>query len=155
MVEDADEDIATLATLDIRNACTLDKRYADALQKHIFVPDSTADINMTNYQPNHLVYNSSSATEQFAVFSEIFYDKGWTAYVDGEQTGHYRVNYLLRGMVIPAGSHEIIFEFKPVSYYAGTRISMISSLLLILALFGALFLEYRKKDGEEKALIEV
>ncbi|MFH0756465.1 MAG: YfhO family protein [Bacteroidota bacterium] len=150
VVANADEDMAVLAKLDIKNSCTLDARYSGDLEKRVYDPDSVSLISLTDYQPNKMVYHSRSATEQFAVFSEIYYDKGWTAYLDGEKSDYFRVNYLLRGMVVPEGDHEIVFEFRPRSYYAGTSVSLVSSILLILALLGALYLEYRKKKPEEE-----
>lgn len=160
VVADANEDMATLARLNIKNSCTLDARYAKDLEKRTYAPGSNSTISLSEYQPNRMVYKSTSDTERFAVFSEIYYDKGWAAFIDGEEASHLRVNYLLRGMAIPAGEHEIVFKFRPASYFTGTTVSLISSILLVLALFGAIYLEYRRREkGEEesknKALIEV
>jgi uncharacterized membrane protein YfhO len=80
-----------------------------------------------------------------AVFSEIYYPKGWVAYVDGKETPHFRANYILRSMIIPAGEHEIVFEFKPKSYEIGNKISFASSILLLLAIAGVVFIDLRNK----------
>jgi hypothetical protein len=151
VVAGADEEIMALARLDIMKRCVMDEPFAANLEKKSFIPDSTAEIRLTEYRPNRMVYESRSGSEQFAVFSEIYYDKGWNAYVDGKQTEYYRVNYVLRGMVVPEGKHEIVFEFRPRSYYAGTGISLVSSILLALILAGALYLEYRKNASGEEA----
>jgi len=75
-------------------------------------------------------------------------------YVDAEKADHFRVNYTLRGMPVPAGEHEIVFQFHPRSYFAGTKISMASSILLLLILLGAVYYQWRKKE-KEKTLITV
>jgi len=67
-----------------------------------------------------------------AVFSEIYYPKGWNAYLDGKLTPHFRADYVLRAMVLPAGNHKVVFKFEPEVYALGEKISLISSLILIL-----------------------
>jgi uncharacterized membrane protein YfhO len=96
-------------------------------------------------QPNFLKYEVEAGSEQLAVFSEIYYDKGWNAYINGEKSPHFRVNYILRAMVIPAGKHTVEFRFEPKSYRVGNKISLASSLLLILAVAGYAFSEFRKR----------
>ena len=125
------------------------------LKEKDFQNDSSASIMLTDYQPNRLVYQSETTSEQLALFSEIYYEKGWQAYIDGEEVDHLRMNYILRGIVIPEGSHEIVFEFHPRSYFAGTKVSLGSSILLLLLFLGALYLQFRKGegDGESKSLI--
>jgi uncharacterized membrane protein YfhO len=100
---------------------------------------------MTEYKPNYLKYSFASGSEQLTVFSEIYYKEGWKAYVDGKETPHFRVNYILRAMVVPAGNHTIEFKFHPLSYYTGNKVSLAGSILLLLAIAGYLFLQYRKK----------
>jgi uncharacterized membrane protein YfhO len=82
--------------------------------------------------------------DHLAVFSEIFYDKGWNAYVDGTLTPHFRVNYVLRGMVIPQGKHLVEFKFEPRVFRVGEKISLASSLLLIFLVIGGFSLEIKK-----------
>jgi uncharacterized membrane protein YfhO len=77
------------------------------------------------------------------VFSEIFYEKGWKAFIDGKETPIIRTNYVLRGLAIPAGQHQIKFEFRPASYHTGELMSLIASILIWLALFMAAFQLYR------------
>ena len=79
------------------------------------------------------------------VFSEIYYDKGWKAFIDGKESPYFRANYVLRSMIVPAGQHEITWKFKPTVYYTGGTISLISSLLVLLFFFGVLFLELKQK----------
>ena len=71
---------------------------------------------------------------QIAVFSEVYYDKGWNSYIDGELVSHFRANYILRAMNIPKGNHTIEFRFEPEIFKIGERISLASSILLIFSL---------------------
>ena len=103
-----------------------------------FTPQKSGGISLTAYSPDILTYSSKASSEQLAVFSEIWYgpDKGWNAYVDGQLVDHIRVNYALRAMKIPAGDHTIEFKFEPRAFMVGDTISLISSLLIVLAFFG-------------------
>src|SRR3546814_13664945 len=98
------------------------------------LPYTTLFLSLTHYHPEKLTYAYESPTERIAVFSEIYYDKGWKAYVDGKEHPYFRTNYVLRGMQLPAGKHTIEFRFHPVAYYAGENVSLISSILLVLLL---------------------
>ena len=115
-------------------------------------PNGAGTISLTKYLPDELTYQSSTDSEQLAVFSEVWYgpDKGWQAFIDGEEVEHIRVNYLLRAVRIPAGTHEIVFKFHPKTFYAGEMISLLSSLLIVLSFFGCLFFFYRKNKKEEE-----
>jgi hypothetical protein len=144
MVKHADEEIAAVKSFDPMKEVIIDQRFKEALNGFTPVTDSTASINLTEYRANYLKYSSSTATEQLAVFSEIYYDKGWQAYVDEKPVEHFRVNYILRAMRIPAGNHTIEFRFHPRSYYLGEKISLASSLLLVLLIVGTGFWEYKK-----------
>ncbi|MEN9884553.1 MAG: hypothetical protein RLZZ420_1770 [Bacteroidota bacterium] len=91
-------------------------------------------------------YQSSSAAERFAVFSEVYYEKGWKAYIDGQETPIYKTNYVLRGAFIPAGKHEITFEFKPDSYYKSEWIGLTANAMVWILLLLAAFFSYRKRN---------
>jgi hypothetical protein len=91
-------------------------------------------------------YQSSSAAERFAVFSEVYYEKGWKAYIDGQETPVYKTNYVLRGAFIPAGKHEITFEFKPDSYYKSEWIGLTANAIVWILLLLAAFFSYRKRN---------
>ena len=93
-----------------------------------------ASITLTEYKPNYLKYNSTSLKNGIAIFSEIYYDKGWNAYVDGELKPHFRANFVLRGMQIPSGKHVVEFKFDPAVYHVSERISLASSIILLLLL---------------------
>lgn len=108
--------------------------------------DSSAKIRLTKYSNDEIVYESDAKSGQFAVFSEIYYNSGWNAYVDGQLMPHYKVNYLLRGMPVPAGHHTITFKFEPASYKTGYTLATIGNILLYLFLLGGLYMAYRKKE---------
>ena len=98
---------------------------------------------MTSYKANHLIYDFESKVDEFIVFSEIFYDKGWKAYIDGKEVPHARVNYILRGLKIPYGKHKIEFKFDLPIYHTASMISLASSTILIL-LFGFMLIVLAK-----------
>jgi len=106
-------------------------------------------IEMSDYLPNKLTYRSSAAAERLAVFSEIYYEKGWKVTIDGEPADHIRANYLLRGLVVPEGEHTIVFEFRPSTYYTGEKIAYAGSILLLLFFAGAVYLELRRKPEDQ------
>ncbi len=95
-------------------------------------PDSTQFIKMIYFRPDSLVYKARSDKPSFAVFSEIYYPKGWHAYIDGKPTKIFKTDYVLRGIILPPGSHTIIMVFKPKAYYVGRQIALVSSILLVL-----------------------
>lgn len=112
--------------------------------------DSSSTIRMTTFDNDAIEYESSSAGNGFAVFSEIYYPKGWNAYIDGKKVDYYNVNYILRGLPVPAGQHKIRFAFEPESVKQGTQLMFIGSILTLLALAGGLFLAWW--TGRKKAL---
>jgi len=148
-VPNADAEIDSLKTIDTKSTVLIDERFRGQLADFKTTTDSAASIKLTSYAPNKLTYTSSSATDQLAVFSEIYYENGWNAYVDGQLQPHFRCNYVLRGMKLPAGNHEVVFKFEPEVVTKGEGISLISSLLLyggILVVGGFTFMQARKKQ---------
>lgn len=113
------------------------------------VADSTANIVQLLNDNDLIRYRSSSNSNQFAVFSEIFYDRGWTATIDGKEAPIVKVNYVLRGLAIPPGNHEIVFEFKPASYYNSAKIAVITSAPIWILLILAAFFSLRRKREEK------
>jgi uncharacterized membrane protein YfhO len=101
---------------------------------------------LQSYKPNDLVYEADTKEKGFAVFSEIYYPKGWNAYIDGTLTPHTCVDYVLRGMEIPAGKHKVEFKFEPTVYKTGNSIALIGSILVLLGVFGGFFFAYKKKE---------
>lgn len=97
----------------------------------------TSAIQLTTYSPNELEYQATMKTDGVVVFSEIFYPKGWKAYIDGEEVPILRSNFITRTLLVPAGEHHIRFVYKPASYTAGVLVSRISSLGLLMVLLAA------------------
>ncbi len=121
IVANADEEIASIKGIDPSNEAVIDKRFSEFVEGKKFRKDESGSIVLTEYEPNYLKYSTKANTDQLAVFSEIYYDKGWNAYIDGEKVPHFRVDYILRGMVLPAGEHTVEFKFHPKSYYTGNQ----------------------------------
>ena len=143
-VAGADSEMLALTNFDPKQTVFIDQRFKERVGAVNLKKDSTANIALTYYSPDTLNYTSNAAAESFAVFSEIYYEKGWNAYVDGQKTDHIRVNYVLRGMKIPAGKHEVSFRFEPANYFLGEKIAGVSSILLLLLVAGNLFMAYKK-----------
>jgi hypothetical protein len=144
MVASADEEIDALNEHDLRETAIADARFIDQLQDKSFEKDLSANVSLKSYAPNHLTYDYNSGKEQLIVFSEIYYDKGWNAYLNGEEVPYFRSNYVLRSMVVPAGSGTIEFKFEPRVWVIGEKISLASSLLLMLLVVGMLVYQGKK-----------
>ena len=147
IVPDADAEIEALARINPGITALIDQRFEELVKGKTFVVDSMATIGLTSYQPNRLTYAYSSDTDQLAVFSEIYYEDGWKSFIDGKETPHFRANYILRSMVLPAGSHEVEFRFEPDSFHFGNKVSLAGSLILILLIAGFIFMNFRPRKG--------
>ena len=135
IVENADAEIAALDVIDPLQTVVVDKRFAGDLKGFTSAqPDSAASIVLDSYRPNHLIYTSKTNSEQIAVFSEIYYQPGWNATIDGQPAPHFRANWTLRAMRIPAGEHRIEFDFRPEGYVKAAYLSAFSSFLILLLL---------------------
>jgi len=138
IVNSNNEELEALDSANLRDIAFVNKEFANEVSG--FNPVKGGTIQLTSYNPDELVYHSSAPTEQLAVFSDIYYgpNKGWQAYIDGQKADHFRADYTLRAMKVPAGDHEIKFKFAPRSYSLGETISLICSLLVVLILgYGA------------------
>lgn len=144
-VETADEEIILLDTLNLKKQAVVQLGQTEL--KSTYKLDSLASISLKSYKPNHLVYETSNENDGLAVFSEVYYENGWNAYIDGELTPHFRTNYLLRGLEIPKGKHTIDFKFEPQVIKTGSNIVLASSVGLLLLVLGGLFYEFKKKKG--------
>ena len=149
VVENGDAEIKGLSQIDPSATALMKKENAEGRTNLSF--SGQGQIALTSYAPNRLTYTSNSTSDQFAVFSDIYYREGkdWKVTMDGNEVGHTRVNYVLRAMDIPAGKHEIVFEFRPASFYTGETISLIGSIIFVLLLAGAIVLNVRQNKSSE------
>ena len=148
IVKTPNEEINGVRGINPRQKAIIHEEFADDLAGLTIQKNGT--IKLTDYKPNHLTYTSNSTSDQLAIYSEVWYgpDKGWNAYIDGQEVDHIRANYILRGLKVPAGQHTIEFKFEPGTYAFGSTISLISSLILLLGLLAFLYF-YFKKEMEE------
>lgn len=144
-VNNADEELKTLGEINPATTLVVDKRYEKEIAGFNPTPDPSASIKLTDYRANDLKYESTAASEQLAVFSEIYYKDGWNAYVDGQLKPHFSGDWVLRAMRIPAGKHTVEFKFEPEKYFTGEKISLISSILLFIAIIGSLFMAWKNR----------
>jgi hypothetical protein len=144
-VNSPDEEMKALDNLDSKNAVIVNqKEFGTQLKNNTFVKDTLSKITLISYKPNHLKYVSNNANSGLAVFSEMYYADGWNATIDGKAVSHFRADYALRAMEIPAGKHTIEFKFEPQVVKTGSTIALISFILMILLLGGAIYLEQKK-----------
>lgn len=132
VVEDNEEEINALNSFDPTREVIIHESFKSNLDSVRLGAVRNASIELTSYRPDHLVYEYSIPNDALAVFSEIWYDKGWKAYVDGRELPIIRANYVLRALQLPGGNHQVEFRFEPKSYHTGETISLIASILLVL-----------------------
>lgn len=144
-VDNADQEMQAISAFSPKEEAMVDKSFKPLLDGKMTGSDPNATITLESYNPDHLIYKTGSTTAQVAVFSEIYYDKGWTMLIDGKESPYFRANYILRAAPIPIGNHKVEFVFHPTSYYAGEKISLAGSILLVLALGGAAYSGVKRK----------
>lgn len=151
IVPNADAENKAIETFDPKKIAFIDQRFAENVKGLALQTDSTNTIQLTSYKPNALTYESNANTPQLAVFSEIFYkgNTDWKSSIDGKESPHFRANYVLRAMVVPAGKHIIEFRFDPAPVRTGHTIDLIASILLVLFVGVAVWME-RKTDDEKR-----
>jgi hypothetical protein len=154
-VSTADEEIKALDSLDTKNVAIFSKTSNDikylkspgsGISKFEYLKDSTSYISLVSYKPNHLKYISNNKNDGFAVFSEMYYSKGWKATIDGQEAPILNVNYVLRGLQIPAGKHTIEFKFEPEVVKTGSTIALISTILMVLLIGSGLYFQKNNKN---------
>jgi hypothetical protein len=139
LVENADAELKAVKTADPAEIAVVDRKFGDQILVNDSPGSPSDTIYLTSYKPNLLTYKAELTSERVAVFSEIYYPKGWQAYIDDAPADHFRTDYVLRGMVVPSGSHTITFKFEPQSYKTGNTVSLISSVILLALLIYAAF----------------
>ncbi|AYL97508.1 hypothetical protein [Mucilaginibacter celer] len=149
--DNADQEMQAISSFSPKDEAIVDKQYKNVIDEKQFAgTDPNGKIELTSYSPDHMIYQSGSTSAQVAVFSEVYYNKGWKMLIDGVEKPYFRADYLLRAAQIPVGNHKIEFIFHPASYYTGENISLAGSILLVLALGGAAYTENKKKTPAAK-----
>jgi len=146
MVNSAQEEIDALKNL-TSNDAYIHQEFADYTAG--LNPSKNGSIQLTSYSPNTITYTSNTSSEQLALFSEMWYQPGWNVSIDGNPVDHIRANYALRALKVPAGQHEIVFDFHPTSYYKGNVISVASSSIIFIGLGWMLFTGFQRIKEEE------
>jgi len=139
-----DEALEALKTLDFSRQASIAQEDFDRLTQKTFQKDSLAQIKLVQQQPNELVYAFDSPSDQFVAFSEIYYPKGWQAYIDEIPVDHYAVNYILRGLEVPKGTHTLHFRFRPSFITTGTTLRITCMLFIVVFVGGYLFYSNKK-----------
>ncbi|MFC4261695.1 YfhO family protein [Ferruginibacter yonginensis] len=137
-------EMKALTNLNTKDSAVADASYKDIITNYT-APDSLATIKMTQFDNDAITYESNSTSNNAAIFSEIYY-KDWNAYIDGNKVPIFKANYVLRGLIIPAGKHKIEFKFEPTIFYTSKKVSDITNWVLFILILAAIALEIRKQQ---------
>ncbi len=143
-VDDHKSEFEALKTLNTKETAVVRKEFEAEIGKFSTDTDSISTIAISKTTPNHLAYNAYAAKPSFVVFSETYYKKGWKAFIDGQEQTIYPVDYMLRGLKVPEGKHNIEFKFEPEVVKTGSAITLASSMIFVLLVLGGLFYNYKK-----------
>ena len=138
LVDNPDQEIAEVKLINPSKEVVVDKKFKEQLEGIALVNDTSAKIALITSSPNKMTYHYSGTGNQLAVFSAIYYPKGWNAYIDGKMVAHFQANFVLRSMLLPKGNYDIEFKFEPESFITGQKISEWCSLILLLLIIGLL-----------------
>jgi hypothetical protein len=150
LLDNPDQEIAALGKTDLTKEVVVDKKFQSLLGNVKPNSGTPSQISLKSYSPNQLVYSYSGKGNEIAVFSEVYYSKGWNAYIGDKLVPHFQADYLLRAMVLQEGNYDITFKFEPASYRFGKQVSMISSLLLLLLIGFVLYKNLPLKKDQNK-----
>ncbi len=150
-VDTPNKEIESLRDTDLMTSAVLHREFEEILAGFTPAMDTTARVSLVSYQPNHLIYESITNIPNLIVFSEIWYTKGWKAYIDGQEAPLIRANYLLRALLVPAGNHSIEMKFEPKVWAVGEKVSFAGSAILILLLIGLAVHEIKQWRLQQKA----
>jgi len=138
LVPDADQEFLSLSSTDLREVAIVDERFADLLGEGMKHDSTGGTVELISYVPNHMTYEVRADQKSLAVFSDVYYEGGWNAFIDGEPVEHLRANYILRALPVDAGTHIVEFKFEFRPFELGERISLVGSILVLLLLLGVL-----------------
>jgi len=147
-VKSADDEISALQTLDTRKKAVVNEAFSGLLKSQ--GEDTTASVIMKSYEPNAIGYEVKSARGGAVVFSEIYYPKGWKCTIDGQEVEYAQVNFVLRGITVPAGVHQVEWTFEPAVWKTGNQISWTGSALMILLVLGGIFYDRKNSLNVDK-----
>lgn len=142
-VDDANAEYAAVGKIDVRHEAVADKKF-EAVLGQAKANDSTAFVKLDKYEPNNLQYTVSSRNGGVVVFSEVYYP-GWKATIDGQPAEIGRVNYILRAVSVKPGKHTVVLDFHPTSISTTETIAYIAIVILLLAIAGAGYVEWKKR----------
>ena len=148
LVDNADQEIAAIKLINPAKEIVVEKKFQDLLSGVSLQGDSSAKISLTAYSPNKMTYHYQGKGNQLAVFSAIYYPKGWNAYINDKIVPHFEANYVLRSMLLPSGNYDIVFKFEPNSFLTGQKISFWSSILLLLLIAGLLTRKFLRRENK-------
>ncbi len=149
-VKSANDEIKALENVDVKNEAVVNTSRFNTIKRFNFHADSLATVALTDYKPNHLTYRASNPNPGVLVFSEMYYENGWNAYIDGQLKDHFRVNYVLRALNIPGGDHTIEFKFEPKVIQKGSRITLASSIVLGLIVLVGIGFSFKNTPKKEE-----
>lgn len=144
-VKDNKEEMNAISSFDPNKEAFVHEEFKDKLDLKRLGQPMNASIKLTSYHPDRMIYEYTAPNDVFAVFSEVYYEKGWKAYVDGEELPIIRADYILRGLQLPGGNHTVEFVFDPQTMKISNAISLASSIALVLVLLGLIGWNFRKK----------
>ena len=151
-VSNANEEMQALDSTNLRDTAVVEKKFQPQIKQNP-VPDSSASIKLTQNLNDKIEYSFHSSSPQFAVLSEIYYPLGWNAFIDGNKADYVKVNYVLRGMFIPAGEHKIEFRFEPKSFTTGKSITIIANILVFLSMIAAFVFYFTRRKKPDAHLL--
>ena len=144
-VKDANAEMNSLGNFNPADTAVVQDIFKPSIPFEQPTYDSSATVALVKNDNDLVTYTFNASRPQFAVFSEIYYKNGWKAYIDGKEAPIVKVNYVLRGLAVPAGKHDIKFEFKPQGYYKGKSITSIFSIVLLVVFAAGIFMEWRSR----------
>ena len=153
-VDTPNEEIDAIGTTDLQNTAILKKEFEQQVGNYQVKNSILPEINLVDYKPNKLTYRfsgvstGSTTANYLVVFSEIWTEKGWKMFIDGQEQPILRADYILRCALIPSGEHQIVMEYAPKAYKVGNTVAFVSSLIMFLGLIGAILFTFRKKKQE-------
>ncbi|AOW09713.1 YfhO family protein [Flavobacterium gilvum] len=149
-VNNSDGEMKALDKFNSKKVAVINVNDFSEIKNKAFAKDSSATITLDSYLPNDLKYTSNNSKEGLAVFSEMYYEKGWKALIDGRETSIIRADYALRAIAVPPGKHSIEFKFEPQVVKTGSTITLVSCVGMLFLLVGGIYFERKKQVGDKR-----